>query len=1382
MKFLKYFAMFSLLLTGCTSKEDKTSQEEQGTTESGGNEQSSGGSTEGQTEGQTGQETGGNEEGGTTQTVYYTVNFYNGTSLYTSSQVEENTTVTKPTDPAKDDYTFEGWYDANDVQFVFTTPITADLNLYAKFSTDEHEVTFHLNYDNLVEVRSTKDGLVTYIPERTGYVFNGWWYCYGFLDDEPILNKEFLMSTKVNDDGLELYAEWVTEKEFTNQLDSPVVVVEGYDFSWGEVSHASSYNVLVTKGGVEISNDIINSTSFRFVHSLEAGTYSVQIRAIGDGITYRNSAYVTKKFAHLVLTTPQNVSFNEQKCLLQWDEVPVATSYEVRIDSTLVLYTEETFLDLSDLDAGSHSITIGGCADGYLTTTTHYTVKKWTLKTPINIIATYVKSEEKYLVTWDNSLHATSYKVYINGSEVEEIMLCSYTIPRSSPLFINQQLEFSVAAYDRYADYLISDVSEPITLQKVYTITYVNENGSITGDYPEYYTTQDSNITLPSSTKYGSAFIGWELDGEIVTTLDTSLARDITLIARYAGLNVSSNKNDINVSVSTYNPVIGNQVTVNAPESYKYVFIGWFSGNTKVSSDYSYTFEMPSTDYSLEARYCSVSFTTIDSNGGYITSSSMAGNTHQAGDSVVVEVYVYSGYEFEGWFIGDQQVTDSLTIEVELPSEDTTYVAKWHVKDDIPYTVRHLRQSLTSTAYDIIEEEVLQGVANGITEAEPRNYEGFTCQGVTQEEINLDGSTVVEIRYNRNSYNVSFVANNSSAGDIGYHITFVYNDEAGNVVTRLCPPNGPFYAVNPTKSGYMFKGWFKDSGCTQIHDFSEPFTEDTTLYAKYEAFPTKTDAYSQQYIDAFNYYENTTSHSFRIDTDGTSLNGTRKYVYFTAIKDCRFRVSAALTGGNSDLYSTLVVKAATSNYTYGSKTVNNDNFTLVNSSYITAHAGDSYSLEVYRNNTKTTSGGIRVFFENFGNPFSSQAQTSFKYGSTHYAQANTNPGYTFVGWFDGETCVSTNLNETFVTPSSAMTYTAKWSKLSLAKNIDDAGVVTSLTDTYKVGDVVQVEATTFMGYNFDGWYEGENLVSINPSINVTMSAEDRTLEARWHANVLTVTSEDTTKGTVKIGNSYTVTYDLNNGTDTTSTTTVDSVTKLSSYTPTFANHIFRGWYYDKEGTKRLDPNANISDDLTLYAAWQELTTFNDSSEVTGKYIVTNAYQKNSSSNPISFQSKNFNKQYRYFTCTSTGSIYIYVRNYTSGSNTNNTLYIDNLTSGASYTRSGIAYSTNYVGAMYNVKAGDVIRLCFTSQGYSGNENEGISLYITDMSAETLNTTVQSPANVAVGKSVTLVATAKSGYEFDGWYDGDTLVSIESTYEFVMPDSNINYVAKWKPAS
>ena len=69
-----------------------------------------------------------------------------------------------------------------------------------------------------------------------------------------------------------------------------------------------------------------------------------------------------------------------------------------------------------------------------------------------------------------------------------------------------------------------------------------------------------------------------------------------------------------------------------------------------------------------------------------------------------------------------------------------------------------------------------------------------------------------------------------------YRYTVTFNSNGGsNVITQTV--NGGGLAIipnNPTKDGYTFAGWYKDSALTSEFNFNTPITANTTLYAKWQ--------------------------------------------------------------------------------------------------------------------------------------------------------------------------------------------------------------------------------------------------------------------------------------------------------------------------------------------------------------------------------------------------------------------------------------------------------------------------------------------------------------------------------------------------------------------
>jgi len=115
----------------------------------------------------------------------YTVTFiyHNGTNANLEIEVVEGETVLKPSpNPTKEGSTFLGWF-LGDEEFDFTTPITSNITLNAKWDDTEtppteYIVTFDLNYGNAkpdeVKVVANEKVEKPANPTRSGYTFDGW--------------------------------------------------------------------------------------------------------------------------------------------------------------------------------------------------------------------------------------------------------------------------------------------------------------------------------------------------------------------------------------------------------------------------------------------------------------------------------------------------------------------------------------------------------------------------------------------------------------------------------------------------------------------------------------------------------------------------------------------------------------------------------------------------------------------------------------------------------------------------------------------------------------------------------------------------------------------------------------------------------------------------------------------------------------------------------------------------------------------------------------------------------------------------------------------------------------------------------------------------------
>ena len=129
-----------------------------------------------------------------------------GGSSVSNQTVNDQDTASKPTDPTRDGYTFNGWYtDADATQpFDFSTPITSDTTLYAGWTKNPWTVSFNSQGGSSVPNQTVDDQKTankpTPDPNRTGYTFTGWY-------TDASATQPFDFSTPITGNKT-LYAGW----------------------------------------------------------------------------------------------------------------------------------------------------------------------------------------------------------------------------------------------------------------------------------------------------------------------------------------------------------------------------------------------------------------------------------------------------------------------------------------------------------------------------------------------------------------------------------------------------------------------------------------------------------------------------------------------------------------------------------------------------------------------------------------------------------------------------------------------------------------------------------------------------------------------------------------------------------------------------------------------------------------------------------------------------------------------------------------------------------------------------------------------------------------------------------------------------------------------
>ncbi len=124
-----------------------------------------------------------NENDNKNEKTTYTVTFETvGGTAISPSTVQAGKTVSRPSNPTKTGAEFVDWYTSSTYDgepYNFSTPVNANLTLYAKWSDADYAVVFDVNGGSpVIEYATYKHGSVLNAPDapsRVGYSFTGWY-------------------------------------------------------------------------------------------------------------------------------------------------------------------------------------------------------------------------------------------------------------------------------------------------------------------------------------------------------------------------------------------------------------------------------------------------------------------------------------------------------------------------------------------------------------------------------------------------------------------------------------------------------------------------------------------------------------------------------------------------------------------------------------------------------------------------------------------------------------------------------------------------------------------------------------------------------------------------------------------------------------------------------------------------------------------------------------------------------------------------------------------------------------------------------------------------------------------------------------------------------
>ena len=822
---------------------------------------------------------------------------------------------------------------------------------------------------------------------------------------------------------------------------------------------------------------------------------------------------------------------------------------------------------------------------------------------------------------------------------------------------------------------------------------------------------------VPNNTDMGSVSI----PSQTVKATDTAAAKTVTATANKGYKFVEWKLNDESLSTSTsFKP--------SKPDT------GWIDGMT-------YTAVFAERDKTI------IHFVSEDENKGTVNGEANQSLNPDIGTATAVTAVPKDGYEFEGWYLGNEKVGSTAEFKPDRPStgwSEVTYTAKFTEKK---VTIRY--EATTGGTVTPASEEI-DAVTGEPKGSITRPNEGYAFDKWTTDR---EGNNTVSL-YNKfaptkadgtvwtdgTTYYAQFkkvasvIKYRSENADYGLVNGLAMTQETVYVADSE-DVNG---ASAQAKAGYEFIGWYLEGSDT-------PYSEDVSIKPDKPAAGTSV-TYVAKFIEKANV-------TITVDVNDPNMgsvnpsdaqklnpdNGTFTSVAATAKAGYEF------VNWTNDATGEVVA-------TNGTLSLTKPENGWTNASY-TANFRELKKVNIYFESDDTTMGTVDKASQSL-NPETGVAEA---------VKATPKKGYEFVEWKLKDSGAKTADTAEFTPAKSGekwidgTTYVAVFAKLNdvtinFESDNDKMGTVSmpsqSLNPETGVAEAVKAEAKP--GYEFDGWYlnnnkidganaeftpvKGENEVWVNDTTYVAKFKEK--------ANV-TISYVTDGKGTVSRSN------------DTVAPATGNVSEKVTAE-PISNEYRFVNWTVDG---KVVSENAEL-DVVTINLNAKEngiykATTFTANFEKKAKFDVTGTIDNGNVTNGSQKVTEGEPSEAMVFTAE-------------------NGYYITEVKVNGTAVTDLAENAESYTFAALEKVMGNVTVEAVTA------EKQSVINYTAEIGGYVSNTTEKFNGLTGTVKGST--ATANNGYVFDGWYLND--VKVENAAETFVPPmptagTEVTYVAKFE---
>ena len=344
---------------------------------------------------------------------------------------------------------------------------------------------------------------------------------------------------------------------------------------------------------------------------------------------------------------------------------------------------------------------------------------------------------------------------------------------------------------------------------KEYTVTYETGFDDITIDPVK--TATDAAVALPELSKDGYTFLGWEYDGVtygIGKTFNMP-AKDITVEAIWETnapetYTLSFNENG-GSEVADQQLEEGATIYLPATSKDGYEFLGWeYDGKTYKAGE---EFTMPAEGAELTAQWKENEVEptkydlTFNENGG----SEVADQQLIAGATIYLPATSKDGHEFLGWEYEGK--TYKAGEEFTMPAEGAELTAQWK-EIEVEPTKYTLTLDANNGAFADTKTTYTAQFEEGQTVVTPGNPSRSGYEFIGWVDANGDAATLPPTMPAKD---ISLKANWAEL----HTVTYTVDGEEYEVVADKAKAGDPVPAPtkgNPSKDGFVFKGWVDENG------------------------------------------------------------------------------------------------------------------------------------------------------------------------------------------------------------------------------------------------------------------------------------------------------------------------------------------------------------------------------------------------------------------------------------------------------------------------------------------------------------------------------------------------------------------------------------------